>query len=288
MFRTVVFAFLLVAFPLFTGTAHALMTLHPLESPNKDFKVVIAVGPISQTSAAVFHKGELKLTLNSLGLLLDSGEPIPTPLVSREYTEAMLAKREQMPPSRYQGLRDPFGNLGGGNHDGAAPYNETHVEYIGFMKIVFRAYDTGIAFRYEFTPKAEETLTIEKELTSFRFSDDYFCKSAQQDSERVPLSRLIAAVESPLTVEMSNDVSLVVGETPPGDFAPMKLRFGTKSESSFNNLYDREGAINRTGKPTSVVVVLDRAVIIQGADRSPWRYVGLSGNETEMLKSLGR
>jgi len=282
--RTFTLALLLVSFSLFTGTANALMELHPLESPNGDFKVVIAIGPFDQTSAAVFYKGEQIVTLGQLGFLLESGATIPSYSLTREHWEKFLEIEPTRPlPKLSEGMRlsHPFSHEF--RNEGEAPYNESSVEYIGLLKIVFRAYDHGIAFRYEFGPREGKTLTIQKELTEFRFSDDYLCKTAGQESERVRLSGLIAAVESPLTVELSDSVSLIVGGTPPGNFAPMKLRFGTKWESTFNNLFDSEGKINRTGKPTSVVAALDRTVTILGADHSSWRFAILDGKEAEAI-----
>jgi len=286
MFRVITFAFFLVSCSLFSGVAQALVTLHPLESPNKDFKIVIAIGPLDQTSAAVFYKGEQILTLGPLGFLLDSGEPIPSRLISREYHETLRAIEHTFPPKRSEGIRLPHPNPREVRNEGEAPYNESVVEYIGFMKIIFRAYDNGIAFRYEFEPKDGETLTIQKELTEFRFSDDYRCRAAQKESERVRLSEIKGTCESPLIVEISNGISLVLSETSPVGFAPMKFQFGTKWENSFNNLFDGQGKIDKTGKPTSIIATLDHDVAIQGFRRSPWRYVGLTDGETEMLKSL--
>ena len=59
MFRIVMLSCFLVSLLLFSGTLQALMTLHPLESPNKDFKMVITNGPFGNTIGfAVFYKGK--------------------------------------------------------------------------------------------------------------------------------------------------------------------------------------------------------------------------------------
>jgi hypothetical protein len=304
MFRTITFAFLLVAFPIFSGVADALTSIHTLESPNGDFKVIIADGPLSQLGASVFYKGEQIVVLGPFGFLLDSGEPIPCVSPSREYDgyfQEMIAKG-QRPPKRYEAIRGPRPNLPVGfvivcvdgvcptypeysevRNDGEVPYNETDVEYVGFMKVVFRAYDTGIAFRYEFTPKEGETLTIQKEITQFLFSDDYLSKTKQ-----VKLSEINGVCESPMVVELTKDLSLSLGEAPATGFSRLKFRFGKKWESSFNNLYDGFGKINRTGKPTTVNAVLDGDVVICSANNSPWRYVGITNKDSEMLKSFGK
>jgi hypothetical protein len=68
----------------------------------------------------------------------------------------------------------------------------------------------------------------------------------------------------------------------------MKLRFGSKWENSFSNLFDREGEIDKTGKPTSVIAVLDGDVAFTGTVQSPWRYVKLTTAKDGMLESLKR
>ena len=285
MFRITTLAFLLVSFPFFTGTAEALMTMHPLESPNGDFRVVIAIGPMDQTSAAVFYKGKQILRLDTLGFLLDSGATIPSYSLTREHWEKFLEKEPTLPlPRQHEGMRMPHPNPHEVRNDGETPYNESYVEYIGLMTIVFRAYDDGIAFRYEFAPG--KALAIQKELTEFRFSDDYYSRVIYPDSEgykRVLLSEIKGACVSPLVVEISDSVSLVLSEAPPVGFAQTKFQFGTKWNASFNNLFDFDGVVDKTGKPTSVVATLDSPVAVLGANHSSWYYMGFDGKATDEI-----
>ena len=168
MYRILSIALLVVAFFLFSGTAQAMVELHSLESPNGDFKIEICIGPIDQTWAHVFYKGKKFLTLNSLGFMRDDDTPIPSVFLSREFFEKLMDEKKRA-PKLHEGIMNPVEPR---HVRGAAgSYNESVVGYIGLMKIIFRAYDEGIAFCYEFETKKDEPIKIKQELTTFVFDN---------------------------------------------------------------------------------------------------------------------
>ena len=269
MSRTLTLAFLLISFVMSSGIAEALVTVHPLESPNKEFKIDIRIGPLDQTSGEVYYKGKKILSLYNLGFLRDDGTPIPSIEISKEYSTKLFAG-EVKAPKLSEGVRLPHPNPKEVRNTWKPPYgerdtipenyNESVVEYIGLMKIVFRAYDEGIAFCYEFETKQNEPIKLKRELTEFAFDGDYPCwavYSAQGIYEQVPLSKVKKGCERPLLVEVSDGPAISLGEARLVDFARMKFQPSTE-------------------KTTWLTASLDGDVVIQGTSkpyRSPWRFV---------------
>ena len=288
MIRTNVVVFVLALFLLLSGIAEALVEVHELESPNKEFKIDIRVGPIDQTSAVVYFKGKKIVELHNLGFLLDNDESLPSPFLAKEFAKKLLEDGTTV-PKRHKGVRFPTLNPRavrsswkdewGERKIVPENYNESVVEYIGLMKIIFRAYDEGIAFYYEFETKENEPIKIKRELTEFAFGGDYPCwavYSAQGIYEQVPISQVKRGCERPLLVEVSGGPAISIGEARLVDFARMK--FDPVPE-----------------KPTRLTAALGSEVVIQGTGkpyRSPWRFVmaadhpGKLVEHNYMLKNL--
>lgn len=107
--------------------------------------------------------------------------------------------------------------------------------------ITFRVYDEGVAFNYTFLPQENvSSLTIQKELTEFNFTNDFFCwvsDRAQSEYRKVTLNEVTKPAERPFVVEAGNSfVSL--GEARLIDFSRMKLTAGVKPNSLVANLFD--------------------------------------------------
>ena len=250
MFRTVGIAFLFVSFSFFSGVAEARIDVRILESPNKEFSLRINIGPMDQISGYVSFKGKRIVELRNFGFLLESGEIIPSPqgsIVVPPSLEPREVRGSWNPP---YGERDTIPDN----------YNELIVEYKGLMKIIFRAYDEGVAFHYEFETKENEPIKIKQELTTFTFAGDYLCwavYTAQGIYEHVPLSKVKKGCERPLVVEVTDGPVVAIGEARLVDFARMKFD-------------------PNPDQPTSLVASLYGEVVIQGTGkpyRSPWRFV---------------
>ena len=289
MFRVFTVMFFLGTFLSFSGAVDALVTVHPLESPNKEFKIEIGVGPIDQTSGRVYFKEKKILELHNLGFQLDDDGFIPTPLISKEFIEKMRSDEEKkvyekrskgiVLPGAHREVRNSWKPPYGERDTIPENYCESVVEYKGLMKIIFRAYDEGVAFCYEFETKENEPIKLKRELTEFCFEDDYPCwavYSAQGVYAQVPLSKVKKGCERPLLVEVPGGPAISIGEARLVDFARMKFQPSTE-------------------KPTWLTASLDGAVEIQGTGkpyRSPWRFVmaadyhGKLVEHNYMLKNL--
>ena len=278
--------FLLTLAVTFCGLSslQALVTVHPLESPNGEHKIEIMIGPLDQTSCRIYHRGEMVLTCTNLGFSLDDGEVIPTAFADPEFAGAKLEKQEPFPPKRAQGIilpsekpkevRGTWQTLYGERGEIPDNYNELAVEYKGFMKIVFRAYDEGIAFCYEFETRENGSLKIKQELTSFVFPGDYPSwpvYSAQGVYENIPLSQVKKDCERPLLVQYPDGKAVAIAEARLVDFARMRLQPGSATKAERPVLQAQLAGpveIKGTGQPY----------------RSPWRVVMAADRPGRLLE----
>lgn len=260
-------------FFLLFGSNHVwgLVTVHPLSSPNGEHKLEILIGPFDQVGCRVYHKDKEVVSCTNLGFLLDDGEPIPSLFTSNEYFDERREKNLPLPNPRrnvislseIREVRNSWKPLYGERNEIPENYNERAVEYKDFMKIVFRAYDEGIAFCYEFETKENESLKIKEELSSFVFPDNYNSRpvySAQGVYEMVPLSAVRDNCERPLLVMQPGGKSISIGEARLVDFARMRFKPAKDMNPERPALQARLAGpveIEGTGKPF----------------RSPWRVV---------------
>jgi len=286
MYRTIIISFFLVSFFLLPGVAEALVAVHRLESPNKVFKIDILIGPIDQTWGRVYFKGEQVLTLNNLDFQLDDGEFVPTPLISKEFIDSLHDESSEdriakiwgrqsgvmVPrptPREVRNTGEHATALAHGlyqpDHRGVSPpvepdglpkiYNESVVEYKGVMKIVFRAYDEGIAFCYEFETKENEPIKLKRELSQFEFKGDYSC--LLKTRELVPISKIEGEHDGPIVVEIPDGPVVSLSESRSSDFARLRFLSNTERANAITVSLDGEVAIPGTGKPY----------------RTPWRSI---------------
>jgi hypothetical protein len=186
-------------------------------------------------------------------------------------------------------------------------------EYEDLIKIIFRAYNDGIAYRYEIATKAGETITIKNENVEFVFPDDYrfgggdelewmrqrgIRSSALVNAQRMQrktLSNMEKGTKGILNIEVLPDVLHIgLGEIPRAGFAPLRFQSGRERTGTFNNLYDGFGRINRTGKLTAIALLLDGDTEIPGTGdlyRTPWRVItgppaDNEGGNSDLFRSL--
>jgi alpha-glucosidase len=136
------------------------------------------------------------------------------------------------------------------------------------FQLNIRAYNEGIAFRYEFENLNQTT--IEAELTEFALPADselWVSNAAQAEITKRKISELNnASVERPLLAQLSDSLFVALGEAALIDFARMKFRVNDK----------------KTG-----VLVADLAgkVSFKGNFNSPWRTVMAGNSAGEIVEN---
>ncbi|MCK4465783.1 MAG: glycoside hydrolase family 97 N-terminal domain-containing protein, partial [Bacteroidales bacterium] len=131
-----------------------------------------------------------------------------------------------------------------------------------------RAYNEGIAFRYEF-PENGRKVKINNEITEFALSTEtmvWASTRAQSKIVKMPISQIYEAVERPLLVELPNKYFVAIGEAGLIDFARMKFVLKKDESSTLTSKLSSKVAFN-----TSFV--------------TPWRFIMVSKKPGTLIEN---
>jgi alpha-glucosidase len=138
------------------------------------------------------------------------------------------------------------------------------------LRLVFRAYDSGVAFRYELPagPNSAD-VRIGRERTEFRFLEDataWAVYHAQGRYEEVKLSQIRPGCERPLVLRLSDGTFVALGEARLVDYARGKL--SPQPDRELTLVTDLHGEVEAT-LPL----------------RTPWRVVMVADSPGELLEN---
>ncbi|MEQ9442690.1 MAG: glycoside hydrolase family 97 N-terminal domain-containing protein [Cyclobacteriaceae bacterium] len=132
-----------------------------------------------------------------------------------------------------------------------------------------RAYNEGVAFRYEFAN--DVVSAVQSELTEFSLPSDAVTWSslrAQSEIRKMPLSQLSdsMAVERPLLIQLSDTLFTAIGEAGLVEYARMKL-------------------LPKAGVPGTLVASLSSEVKTEQSWQTPWRFVMAGHTAGQILEN---
>lgn len=234
-----------------------------LESPDSSYTFNLDLE--ESPSYSVRWRGESIIEKSALGFILSDGTLLPDTVEVGKIEK--LTKNVDWKP--VYGERNLYTDN----------YNELLVQLIsktveGRLDLRVRAYNEGVAFRYEFT--CEKELQVEEELTEFRYPgnpDVWASRRAQSEISRWKLSELSFNAERPLLAELSDSVYLAIGEAGLVDFARMKF---AKHEAKENTLV---AALDK-GEDGN-----DPIVIAPNGYSTPWRFIMAGETPSEILQN---
>jgi alpha-glucosidase len=190
------------------------------------------------------------ITSSPLGLKLGDGTMLGQHCRVLGYREGMI-KMEWRP--LYAERREIPDNY----REATISLQQKDAPFLKFNMIV-RAYDEGIAFRYEIPGQDTiSQISVEKELTAFTFSKDddtWATYTAQGLYKEVKLSQVRDGVERPLTVEISDTLYAAIGEAGVINYA--RTKFSRSETNTIQLVTSADGRAN-AGLPF----------------QSPWRFV---------------
>ena len=133
-----------------------------------------------------------------------------------------------------------------------------------------RAYNEGVAFRYEFTDDRGDR-TIREERTEFALpptASSWSSLYAQSDIRQMPIAQLpdSAAVERPLLVQLADSLFVAIGEADVVNYARMKL-------------------LPQADAPGTLVAHLSSEVVGEAPRHTPWRWVMAGRTAGEILEN---
>ena len=283
--------FLLVA--LMVGGILLAQKQYTLQSPDNDITVTIEVG--EQITYAVAHGNTCVLAPSAIGMTLKDGtklgmKPVVKSTKTRSVNQSVktkLYKRAEIPEV----------------------YNELTLTFKGNYKVIFRAYDEGVAYRFE--TDFRKPIIVESETADFNFNADYqgvipyVLRRAGQEGELIS-QQFYNSFENtyihtnlsqmdpdklaflPLLVELKDGKKVVITEADLEDFPGLYLR----NENGNNGLSAVHAGYPKTreqgGHNNLQWLVKERENYIaktEGKRAFPWRCMVISETDGELADS---
>ncbi len=266
---------------------------YTLQSPDKDITVTINVG--EQITYAVTHGSTCVLAPSAIGMKLADGTMLGSkPVVKSAKTrsvnqsvEAPFYKRAEIPEV----------------------YEELTLTMKGNYKVIFRAYDEGVAYR--FATEFRKSIIVENETADFNFDADYqglipyvlrragqegdlisqqFYNSFENTYTHTPLSEMdpdkLAFL--PVLVELKDGKKAVITEADLEDFPGLYLR-NEKGQHGFTAVHAGYPKSREQGGHNNLQwIVKERENYIaksNGKRSFPWRCVVISESDKELADS---
>ena len=266
---------------------------YTLQSPNEKITVTINTG--DQLSYSVMHENTVVLADSPIGMELDNGTVLGAPAKALsdkktsvdEIIEANFYKRNEIE-----------------DH-----YNELALTFKGLYKVIFRAYDEGVAYRFQ--TGIAKPFNVVSEIADFNFDDDYqalipyvlrragqegdiinqqFYNSFENTYTRVNLSQMDPEKLAflPLLVELKDGKKVVITEADLDDFPGLYLR-NEKGKTGFTAVHAGYPKTEEQGGHNNLqYLVKERENYVAQVDRKrfyPWRCLLISENDKDLADS---
>lgn len=286
MKNTVLFLLFLVL----TCTGLQAQKQYTLLSPNQKITVTVKTG--DHLSYAVTHENTVVLADSPIAMTLDNGTVLGAPAkVSDVETE-----------KTYQTIKTPFYKRNTIKEE----YNELDIRFKGNYSVIFRAYNEGVAYRFE--TRFSKPLTIESETADFHFDADYqslipyvlrragqegdiiqqqFYNSFENTYTTTTLSQMdpdkLAFL--PVLVELKDGKKVVITEADLEDFPGLYIR-NAKGQTGFTAVHAGYPKVREQGGHNNLqYLVKERENYIakvQGKRSFPWRCLVISEHDKDL------
>ncbi|MFR9503396.1 MAG: glycoside hydrolase family 97 N-terminal domain-containing protein [Rikenellaceae bacterium] len=236
-----------------------------LSSPDGNYQFDFSAVAESLPTYSVMWQGEQIVGRSAMGFVLQEGDTIP-----KGYTikKILRGKKDEVWEPLY-GEQDSYRDN----------YNEMLLVLANDandgLNIRVRAYNEGVAFRYEFPEEA--TINIASELSQFAITDEatvWVSNRAQSYINKVKLADLKdAEYERPLLAQLPSSHFVALGEAALIDFARMKFKRGEHGGLA--------AALSENVNDLPTVVLVDEN------KNSPWRYIMAGESASEVVQNNG-
>ncbi|MGB5645855.1 glycoside hydrolase family 97 protein [Muriicola sp.] len=259
-----------------------------LSSPNEQIRVKFSLTEAGTPQYEVFYKENAVILSSSMGFEFKDQPPLNEGLRITEMNNRQEDETWAMPWGEQDSVRNHFNELKIQLEETGAPNRK--------LNIVFRAFDDGIGFRYEFPeqPNLNEVL-ITDENTQFNLTGDHqvwwqpgdwdiyeHLYNATKFSEIDAISKrddpnLKAtyipenAVNTPVTMKTSEGVYLSFHEADLTDYSGMTLKVDTSNNSMVSELVGSER--------------LQGKAMISAPFNTPWRTIQIADRAGDLIES---
>ncbi len=224
-----------------------------VNSPDGHFKLLFKIDEKLGASYSVTYKGKEVIVPSGLGIgVIDTTQNIQIDFVKTTKTDNVWVPaygEKNQYPDKYQ---ESFIALKGAG----ANFN-----------LRIRAYNEGVAFRYEF-PKYRGK--IQREKTEFSlppYANVWASKMAQSEIEKIKVSEIDTIIERPLLIELKDSLFAAIGEAGLVDYSRMKFK-------------------SKPDKPGTLISELDSLVQLSNSvNKTPWRFIMAGERPAQLLEN---
>jgi len=174
-------------------------------------------------------------------------------------------------------------------------YNELRLDMEGNYRIVFRAYNEGIAYRFE-TSLPQSEVKVANEEVSLNFAGDYHVYYPKEETffshnEREFLYLILkdippASLASlPAVVVSSDGVKIAIGESDIEDYPGLWLRGASKNglSATFPPYPLKEELRKGNDRDFRVTHTADYIAVTKGTRTYPWRIAGIAQKDADLI-----
>jgi alpha-glucosidase len=172
-------------------------------------------------------------------------------------------------------------------------YNELRLKMDGGYSVVFRAYNEGVAYRFE-TSLSKEKVTVYGEESAFNFPANYVVYYPQEDSfyshnERKYLPQHLSEIAPefiatlPAIVDVGQGAKLAIAESDLEDYPGLWLRGtgGSGLAATFPPYPLKE--VQTSDRDYKPVETADYIAVTSGTRTFPWRVIGIADHDGDLL-----
>ncbi|MBQ8959080.1 MAG: glycoside hydrolase family 97 protein [Bacteroidales bacterium] len=283
---------ILFALLLLTASAFA-QKQYTLQSPDGRITVTVEAG--EQLTYSVMHGNTCVLAPSAIGMTVDHYRtPLGTNPVVKNAKTRTVDQIVQAPFYKRAEIKER--------------YEELTLSFKSNYKVVFRAYDEGVAYRFVTDLKKE--IIIENETADFNFDEDYmawipyvnarknegnfiqqqFFNSFENTYTRTPLSQMETdrLVFLPAMVELKDGKKVVVTEADLEDYPGLYIRnsLGLKNLHAYHAGYPKTEEQGGHNNLQYVVKERERFIAkVNGKRTFPWRCLIISENDKDLADS---
>lgn len=172
-------------------------------------------------------------------------------------------------------------------------YNELRLDMEGEYAIVFRAYNEGVAYRFE-TSLSQREVKVYSEEASFSFAGDYNVYYPKEDSffshnEREFLYLALKDVAAtsiasvPAVVDTKDGIKLAIADADVNDYPGLWLRGnGNNSLAAVFPPYPLKEQLNRD-RDLKVIQPADYIAVTIGTRTFPWRLIAVAEKDADLI-----
>ncbi len=252
---------------------------YDLRSPDGTIQIQIAAD--ESLSYSVAYKGKTILSPSRLSVTINqTALPGDNPVV----TQAKTASNTEM---LYPAVREKSKQIE--NH-----YNQLTIEFEQPVSLIFRAYDDGIAYRFQ--TDMEGSVEVTGEQIEYNFADDYSIYFPQEDSfythqERMYLYSRLSELEKdkfcsiPALVEVPDGPKIALTESDLIDYPGFYLQAQGNSslKAVFPNYPKKEEG--RSDRDRVVTETEDFIAKTAGKRNFPWRTMIIAAADGDLIES---